>query len=321
MSIRKAVFPVAGLGTRLLPATKSQPKEMLPVGCKPVVQYVVEEMIEQGLDKFLFVTGRKKRSIEDHFDDDPELEARLGDSAIDEVDYAAEGVEFYYVRQRRPTGNADAVRHAREFVGDEPFVVGFGDTIIASPRVPGVVGRMMESHVQRGAAATIAVWEVPREETYKYGVVTPRGEVDEDFAIADIVEKPSVEAAPSCLAVAARYIFSPEIFAAIDEIEPGGWRRAVVDRCHPRPDPARGRGPLYTPCKRRGALRHRNAAHVLPGLRGFRLGRPGVRRGVSRVSREQTGLGIRNENKARLWPRWPRNRSARLGRGIADGPE
>jgi UTP--glucose-1-phosphate uridylyltransferase len=194
---------------------------MLPVGCKPVVQYVVEEMIEQGLDKFLFVTGRKKRSIEDHFDDDPELAARLGDSAIDEVDYEAEGVEFYYVRQRRPTGNADAVRQAREFVGDEPFVVGFGDTIITSPRVPGVVGRMIESHVQGGAAATIAVWEVPREETYKYGVVTPQGEADDDFAIADIVEKPPVEAAPSCLAVAARYIFSPEIFAAIDEIEPG----------------------------------------------------------------------------------------------------
>ena len=175
MPIRKAVFPVAGLGTRLLPATKSQPKEMLPVGCKPVVQYVVEEMIEQGLDKFLFVTGRKKRSIEDHFDDDPELAARLGDSAIGEVDYAAEGVEFYYVRQRRPAGNADAVRQAREFVGDESFVVGFGDTIISSPRMLGVVGRMMQSHVQRGAAATIAVWEVPREETYKYGVVTPQG--------------------------------------------------------------------------------------------------------------------------------------------------
>lgn len=221
MPIRKAVFPVAGLGTRLLPATKSQPKEMLPVGCKPVVQYVVEEMIEQGLDKFLFVTGRKKRSIEDHFDDDPELAARLGDGAIGEVDYAAAGVEFYYVRQRRAAGNADAVRQAREFVGDEPFAVGFGDTIIASPRTPGVVGRMMQSHVQRGAVATIAVWEVPRAETYKYGIVTPQGAAVADFAIADIVEKPPVEAAPSCLAVAARYIFSPEIFAAIDEIEPG----------------------------------------------------------------------------------------------------
>jgi|TARA_A100001037_G_scaffold101411_1_gene92364 UTP--glucose-1-phosphate uridylyltransferase len=221
VKIRKAVFPVAGMGTRLLPATKSQPKEMLPVGYKPVVQYVVEEMIEQGLDCFLFITGRKKRSIEDHFDDDPELEAQLADRSFSEIDYASQGIEFYYARQRRPTGNGDAVRMAREFVGDDSFVVGFGDTIIHSPRNPGPVGRMMESHLASGAAATIGVWEVPREETYKYGVVTPRGEATSEFAIADIVEKPSVEQAPSNLAVAARYIFTPEIFAALDAIEPG----------------------------------------------------------------------------------------------------
>jgi len=221
VKIRKAVFPVAGMGTRLLPATKSQPKEMLPVGYKPVVQYVVEEMIAQGLDKFLFITGRKKRSIEDHFDDDPELESRLADKSIGEVDYAAECIEFYYARQRRPDGNADAVRMAREFVGDESFVVGFGDTIIHSPQMPGVVTRMMRSHIERGSAATIGVWEVPREETHRYGIVAPQGEASDDFAITDIVEKPSVEAAPSSLAVAARYIFTPEIFAAIDAIEPG----------------------------------------------------------------------------------------------------
>ena len=185
MKIRKAVFPVAGMGTRLLPATKSQPKEMLPVGYKPVVQYVVEEMIAQGLDRFLFITGRKKRSIEDHFDDDPELEARLADKSFGEVDYASAGIEFYYARQRRPTGNGDAVRMAREFIGDDSFVVGFGDTIIHSPRTPGVVGRMMQSHIESGAAATIGVWEVPREETCKYGVVTPQGEAGSDFAIAE----------------------------------------------------------------------------------------------------------------------------------------
>ena len=106
MQIRKAVFPVAGMGTRLLPATKAQPKEMLPVGYKPVVQYVVEEMIAQSLDRFLFITGRKKRSIEDHFDDDPELAAHLVDKSIGEVDYEAEGVEFYYARQRRPLGSS-----------------------------------------------------------------------------------------------------------------------------------------------------------------------------------------------------------------------
>lgn len=223
MAIRKAVFPVAGMGTRLLPATKSQPKEMLPVGYKPVVQYVVEEMVEQGLNKFLFITGRKKRSIEDHFDADPELEARLSDKEqiIDEVDYSAQGVEFFYARQRRPVGNADAVRMAREFVGDESFVVAFGDTIIYSPNEPRVIERMAESHERHQSVATIGVWEVPIEETYKYGVVRPVGEVGDDFPIADIVEKPKISEAPSRLAVAARYIFTPEVFSAIDAIQPG----------------------------------------------------------------------------------------------------
>tara|TARA_B100000674_G_scaffold22465_1_gene15727 strand:- start:889 stop:1770 length:882 start_codon:yes stop_codon:yes gene_type:complete len=223
MPIRKAVFPVAGMGTRLLPATKSQPKEMLPVGYKPVVQYVVEEMVEQGLSKFLFITGRKKRSIEDHFDADPELEARLSgkDQVVDEVDYSARGVEFYYARQRRPDGNADAVRLAREFVGNESFVVAFGDTIIYSPDTPRVIERMVDSHERHQSVATIGVWEVPREETKKYGVVRPAGEIGDDFAIRDIVEKPDPAEAPSCLAVAARYIFTPDIFSAIDALEPG----------------------------------------------------------------------------------------------------
>ena len=223
MPIRKAVFPVAGMGTRLLPATKSQPKEMLPVGYKPVVQYVVEEMVEQGLSKFLFITGRKKRSIEDHFDADPELEARLSgkDQVVDEVDYSAQGVEFFYARQRRPDGNADAVRLAREFVGNESFVVAFGDTIIYSPDTPRVIERMVDSHERHQSVATIGVWEVPREETRKYGVVQPTGEIGDDFAIRDIVEKPEPSEAPSCLAVAARYIFTPDIFSAIDSLEPG----------------------------------------------------------------------------------------------------
>lgn len=196
---------------------------MLPVGYKPVVQYVVEEMIQQGLSKFLFITGRKKRSIEDHFDADPELEARLSDKEqiIGEVDYAAQGVEFYYARQRRPDGNADAVRLAREFVGNESFVVAFGDTIIYSPDEPRVIERMADSHERHNSVATIGVWEVPREDTRKYGVVQPAGEVGDDFAIADIVEKPDIAEAPSCLAVAARYIFTPEIFSAIDSIKPG----------------------------------------------------------------------------------------------------
>jgi UTP--glucose-1-phosphate uridylyltransferase len=223
MEIRKAVLPVAGLGTRLLPATKSQPKEMLPVGYKPVVQYVVEEMIGQGLKEFLFITGRKKRSIEDHFDDDPELRARLSgkEPGFGEMDYAKAGIEFFYVRQRRPAGNADAVRLAREIVGNDSFVVGFGDTIIHSPHRSGVITRMIESHLRHQSAATIAVWAVDRAEISKYGVVRPLEEPTDDFAIADIVEKPRVKQAPSFLAVAARYIFTPAIFPAIDAIQPG----------------------------------------------------------------------------------------------------
>jgi UTP--glucose-1-phosphate uridylyltransferase len=223
MPVTKAVLPVAGMGTRLLPATKSQPKEMLPVGHKPVVQYVVEEMIDQGVGKFLFVTGRKKRSIEDHFDDDPELEERIDNKQdIGEVDYAGRGVDFYFVRQRRPKGNADAVRLAAEFVGDESFVVGFGDTIVTSSGPKGVVSRLITDHESSGAAATIAVWEVPPEDASRYGIIQPavRDPVGA-FAIDDIVEKPAPGEAPSQLAVAARYVFTPRIFDAIAATEPG----------------------------------------------------------------------------------------------------
>ena len=233
MAITKAILPVAGMGTRLLPATKSQPKEMLPVGRKPVVQYVVEEMAGEGVGKLLFITGRKKRSIEDHFDSDPELEARLSVSDpvdIGEIDYDSQGVEFFYSRQRRPAGNADAVRLGHEFVGDESFVVAFGDTILTSVARPGVVGRMIEEHERNGAAATIAVWDVPRKETFRYGIVRPAAGIghgdapasaNQAFAIEEIVEKPAVESAPSTLAVAARYIFTAEIFSAIERTEPG----------------------------------------------------------------------------------------------------
>ena len=146
----------------------------------------------------------------------------LGTATIEEIDYEDRGVDFFYVRQRRPAGNADAVRLAAEFVGDDSFVVGFGDTIVYSQRQPAVVGRMMESHLDHGATATIGVWEVPRQDTVKYGVVLPEEDSDgADFLISDIVEKPQPDQAPSCLAVAARYVFTPEIFTAINKIKPG----------------------------------------------------------------------------------------------------
>ena len=168
MTIDKVVIPAAGLGTRLLPATKAQPKEMLPIGRKPIVQYVVEEMVAQGLRKFLFVTGRNKRSIEDHFDRDPELVNRLAEAgdpdALEEIPYEQEGVEFFYTRQPIPAGRSApaglgaAVGLAEEFVGKEPFVVALGDTIIRSGNHSGLVKRMIAAHLKHNAVCTVAVF-------------------------------------------------------------------------------------------------------------------------------------------------------------------
>lgn len=231
MTIDKVVIPVAGLGTRLLPATKSQPKEMLPIGRKPIVQYVVEEMIAQGLRKFLFITGRNKRSIEDHFDRDPELVNRLAEAgdqdALDEIPYEQEGVEFFYTRQSIPAGRSApaglgaAVGLAEEFVGREPFVVALGDTIIRSGNHAGLVKRMIAAHVKHNAACTIAVFEVEPDQVSRYGIVAPRGRIGSEFDARDVVEKPAAADAPSRFAIAARYVLHPDIFDAIRVTPPG----------------------------------------------------------------------------------------------------
>ncbi|MCL4508748.1 MAG: UTP--glucose-1-phosphate uridylyltransferase [Chloroflexi bacterium] len=225
LSVRKAVIPVAGLGTRLLPVTKSQPKEMLPVGRKPAVQYIVEELEAAGIRDILLVTGRKKTAIEDHFDRDPDLIQRLTASGntdlIEVLDFAEEDTSFYYVRQSTQSGNGDAVRLGRRFCGDEIFVVAFGDSIIKSNGRESVVGRMIETHLARGVVCTIAVERVPDDEAYKYGVVAPSEPVGESFEISDLVEKPARGTAPSNLAIAARYVFSPAIFDALDKTLPG----------------------------------------------------------------------------------------------------
>lgn len=224
--IRKAVIPVAGPGTRLLPATKSQPKEMLPVGRKPTVQYVVEELAQAGITQVLFVTGRKKTSIEDHFDRDPELERRLAatdDELRNELETSS-GLSFFYTRQSVQAGNADAVRQAADFVGDEPFVVAFGDTIIHSDGRQTLLQRMIHAHQQRGAACTLAVEEVSPEDIFRYGVVGPAaGQAPnaEGFTLASLVEKPETAAAPSNLAIAPRYVFNRSIFDAIAATLPG----------------------------------------------------------------------------------------------------
>ncbi len=224
MTIDTAVVPVAGLGTRLLPATKSQPKEMLPVGRKPVVQYVVEELARVGLNRVLFITGPGKASIENHFDLDGELTQVLRESGkeelLTELEFERSAVQYFYTRQRQTLGLGHAVLCARSFVGREPFVVALGDSIIGLHAQSDVVKRMTACFVERRAAAVIAFEDVPREEVRRYGIAKPADE-NEIFEIEDLIEKPSQEEAPSTLAIAARYVLAPEIFDALENTPPG----------------------------------------------------------------------------------------------------
>ncbi len=218
MSIRNAVIPVAGLGTRLLPATKSQPKEMLPVGKKPIVQYIVEELNLCGIERVLFVTGRGKSSIEDHFDDDPDLIRTLRETGkedlLEELEHERMGVQFLYTRQRRQRGLGDAVLCAENFTGTEPFVVALGDSIIGRHKPSLIVKRLIDAFESRDAACAIAVEEVPMEQVSMYGIVKPSGGA-EVFDVADLIEKPKREEAPSNYAIAGRYVFAPGLFDAI----------------------------------------------------------------------------------------------------------
>ena len=224
MAIDIAVVPVAGLGTRLLPATKSQPKEMLPVGRKPVVQYVVEELSRVGMRELLFVTGPGKASIENHFDLDSELIQTLRETGkedlLEELEYERAAVQYFYTRQRQLLGLGHAVLCARSFVGDRPFVVALGDSIIGLHAESDVVRRMTRCFEERKAAVVIAFEEVPASDVHQYGIAAPKGEGD-IFEIADLVEKPSPDEAPSRLAIAARYVLSPAVFDALAGTAPG----------------------------------------------------------------------------------------------------
>jgi UTP--glucose-1-phosphate uridylyltransferase len=225
MSIDLAVVPVAGRGTRLLPLTKSQPKEMLPVGRKPVVQYVVEELARCGVGRLLFVTGPGKTAIENHFDIDAELIANLRESGkeelLEELAFEREDLEYFYTRQRRQLGLGHAVLCARPVVGEQPFVVALGDSIIGLHAQSQVVRLMIEQFLASDAAAVIAFEEVPREDVAQYGIAKPRGSVGEVFPLDDLIEKPEVSEAPSNLAVAARYVLSPRIFEYLEKTPPG----------------------------------------------------------------------------------------------------
>ena len=219
-----AVIPVAGLGTRLLPATKSQPKEMLPVGRKPVVQYVVEELTRVGITRVLFVTGPGKASIENHFDRNAELVQMLRESGKEELLAALEfdrsTLRYFYTRQRELLGLGHAVSCARSFVANRPFVVALGDSIIGMHAESDVVQRMTRCYHEREAAAVIAFEEVPHDEVSQYGIAKPKTD-DELFEILDLVEKPSPPEAPSNLAIAARYVLSPAIFDALEQTRRG----------------------------------------------------------------------------------------------------
>jgi UTP--glucose-1-phosphate uridylyltransferase len=219
-----AVIPVAGLGTRLLPATKSQPKEMLPVGRKPVVQYVVEELARVGITRALFVTGPGKASIENHFDRNAELVQMLRESGKEELlaalEYDRSAVQYFYTRQRELLGLGHAVSCARSFVGNRPFVVALGDSIIGMHAESDVVQRMTRCYHEREAAAVIAFEEVPLSEVSQYGIAKPKTD-DDLFEIEDLVEKPSAREAPSNLAIAARYVLSPAIFEVLAQTRRG----------------------------------------------------------------------------------------------------
>ena len=222
--LKKAVFPVAGLGTRFLPATKASPKEMLPVVDKPLIQYAVEEAYEAGIRHMIFVTGRSKRAIEDHFDTAYELESELqaaGKSALLDVVRSVQPADMVcsYVRQSHALGLGHAVLCAEALVGDEPFAVLLADDLMrGTPGGPGVLQQMAQAHAQHGGSI-LAVQEVPLDQVNRYGIVAGTTSTDGLIDVQRMVEKPAPDKAPSRMAVSGRYILSPSVF---DRIRAGG---------------------------------------------------------------------------------------------------
>ena len=226
-SVTKAVIPAAGMGTRLLPATKSMPKEMLPIIDKPVLQFVIEDAVASGINDILIVTGRGKRAIENHFDYSPELEAFLNASGrpdmVEDVRDIADNAQIHYIRQKQQLGLGDAIRLGSQHVGSEPFAVLLGDTIIDPPpgERPGL--RQLLDVFEQKRAGVVAVHRVPPEWVVRYGIVDGEPEADNPdlVKLRQLVEKPKVEEAPSNLAIAGRYVFTAEIFDCLDGITPG----------------------------------------------------------------------------------------------------
>ena len=222
MKVRKAVIPAAGYGTRFLPATKAQPKEMIPIIDKPTIQYIVEEILDAGITDILIITGRGKRAMEDHFDRALELEMHLAQGGktelLEEVRRISEMANIHYVRQKEPRGLGHAVWFARAFVGEEPFAVLLGDDVVRS-EVP-CLGQMLDVYDELGGNV-IAVQEVPDEDVSKYGIVAGEEIAPRVYRIHDLVEKPSPAEAPSRLAVMGRYILQARVFALLEDTPPG----------------------------------------------------------------------------------------------------
>jgi len=220
--VKKAVIPAAGLGTRFLPVTKAQPKEMLPIIDTPTIQYVVQEAVDSGIDDILIISGKGKRAIEDHFDRNFELEAKLGNnddsSLLNEVRHIADMANIHYIRQKELNGLGDAIYQARLHTGEEPFVVLLGDTIIDS--VIPVTQQLIDVYNQY-RQTIIGVEVVPKEKVSRYGIIGGKKISDSIWEVNELVEKPDVEKSPSNLAIAGRYILTPEIFKAIEQTPPG----------------------------------------------------------------------------------------------------
>jgi UTP--glucose-1-phosphate uridylyltransferase len=222
VEIKKAVIPVAGMGTRFLPATKSMPKEMLPIIDIPVIHYVVEEAIASGIDDIIFITGRSKRSIEDYFDDSPELESHLrqknNEKLLKIVQDISSMVDIHYIRQKEPNGLGDAILTAKKHINDEPFAVLLGDDIIVNKKP--CTKQLIDNFTKYGRS-TIAVEEVPIEKTGSYGIIKGQPLEDSLYVLDDIVEKPSPEEAPSNIGAIGRYVFTPEILDCIKQTDKG----------------------------------------------------------------------------------------------------
>lgn len=222
MKIRKAIIPAAGLGTRLLPATKAQPKEMLPIVDKPAIQYIVEEAIEAGIEDIIIVTGRNKRAIEDHFDKSFELETILEGKGkleyLEEVRSISKLGNIHYIRQGEALGLGHAIQCAKGFVGNEPFAVLLGDDIVRST-VPCI--RQLMDVYEREGASVVGVQEVEEKDVEKYGIVAPGSRKENVMEVESLVEKPPVNLAPSRFAIMGRYVLTPDIFKLLEQQAPG----------------------------------------------------------------------------------------------------